>query len=224
MDVENLGFEETILPEEAQLAEPLTRSFATVGAVYDDGLSLIFDGDEEPTAKHYLCNTSVTYHAGDRVKIAEDSGTYIVEYVVGTPGGGGTAAHSVPSGGTQGQVLTKSSATDYAYGWADAPHELPTGGSADYVLTKNSSGNYDVKWAAVPAPAHELPSGGSSGQLLTKDGSTNYQVKWADVPIAPAVHSPGDGANVKIYLKFDSSNSRLRVSLDGSNWRNLNFD
>lgn len=218
---ENIGFEETILPEEAQLAEPLTRSFATVGAVYDDGLSLIFDGDEEPTAKHYLCNTAVTFQAGDRVKIAEDSGTYIVEYVVGTPGGGGTAAHSVPSGGAQGQVLTKSSATDYAYGWADVPAEIPATGTTGYVLTKKSNG---FGWAAVPDPAHELPSGGSSGQLLTKDGSTNYQVKWADAPIAPAVHSHGDGANVKIYLKFDSSNSRLRVSLDGSNWRNLNFD
>ena len=218
---ENLGFEETILPEEAQLAEPLTRSFATVGAVYDDGLSLIFDGDEEPTAKHYLCNTAVTFQAGDRVKIAEDSGTYIVEYVVGTPGGGGTAAHSVPSGGTQGQVLTKSSATDYAYGWADVPAEIPATGTTGYVLTKQSNG---FGWAAVPDPAHELPSGGTNGQILTKDGSTNYQVKWAAAPAAENVHNYGSGASSVIYLQFDSSNGRLRVSLDHTNWRNLNFD
>ena len=43
--------------------------FATVGEVYDDGLTLIFDGEEEPTEKHYKCNTSVIFHAGDRVRI-----------------------------------------------------------------------------------------------------------------------------------------------------------
>lgn len=70
--------------------ENLPENFlATVGAVHDDGLSLILDGQTEATAKHYKCNTSATFAAGDRVKVARISGSYIVEYVVGPPSSGG---------------------------------------------------------------------------------------------------------------------------------------
>ncbi len=61
------------------------RSLATIGAVYKDGVSLIFDGESTATKKHYLCNTSVSFKAGDRVKIFAASGTYIVEYAIGPP-------------------------------------------------------------------------------------------------------------------------------------------
>lgn len=73
--------------------ETLLENFlATVGTVYEDGLSLILDGQAEATAKHYRCNTSATFKAGDRVKVARISGSYVVEYVVGPPSsGGGTA-------------------------------------------------------------------------------------------------------------------------------------
>ena len=71
--------------------ENLPENFlATVGAVYDDGLSLILEGQTKATTKHYKCNTSATFAAGDRVKVARISGSYIVEYVVGPPGSGGT--------------------------------------------------------------------------------------------------------------------------------------
>lgn len=70
--------------------ENLPENFlATVGAVYEDGLSLILEGQTEATTKHYKCNTSATFAAGDRVKVARISGSYIVEYVVGPPGSGG---------------------------------------------------------------------------------------------------------------------------------------
>ena len=71
--------------------EKLPENFlATVGAVYDDGLSLILEGQTEATTKHYKCNTSATFAAGDRVKVARISGSYIVEYVVGQPNSGGS--------------------------------------------------------------------------------------------------------------------------------------
>ena len=60
-----------------------TDMLATVNAVYDDGLSLIFDGQTEASQKHYKRNTAVTFAAGQRVKIVKMSGTYIVEYPVG---------------------------------------------------------------------------------------------------------------------------------------------
>lgn len=73
--------------------ENLPENFlATVGAVYDDGLSLILEGQTEDTAKHYRCNTSVKFAAGDRVKVARISGSYVVEYVVGPPSSGGTTS------------------------------------------------------------------------------------------------------------------------------------
>lgn len=71
--------------------ENLPENFlATVGAVYDDGLSLVLEGQTEATTKHYRCNTSVKFAAGDRVKVARISGSYVVEYVVGPPSSGGT--------------------------------------------------------------------------------------------------------------------------------------
>lgn len=77
--------------------ENLPEAFlATVGAVYDDGLSLILEGQTEATTKHYKCNTSATFAAGDRVKVARISGSYIVEYVVGPPGSGGSGGESAP--------------------------------------------------------------------------------------------------------------------------------
>lgn len=59
------------------------RYLATVGSVYDDGITLIFEGETTETQKRYMCNTSAQYRPGDRVKIAPVDGTYIVEYVIG---------------------------------------------------------------------------------------------------------------------------------------------
>lgn len=71
--------------------------FATIGAVYEDGVTLIFDGQTAAGQKHYKCNTSAAFTTGDRVKILADSGTYVVEYVVGAPkqGGGGVDAETL---------------------------------------------------------------------------------------------------------------------------------
>ena len=76
---------DVILQPHATKEQTQFYNFATVGAVYDDGLSLIFDGQGTETEKHYKCNTAVSFKAGDRVKIMQDSGTYVVEYVVGVP-------------------------------------------------------------------------------------------------------------------------------------------
>ena len=77
--------------------------FATVGEVLDDGVTLIFDGQDEATDKHYRCNASVLLLPGDRVKVCKDSGTYVVEYVVGSP----ALRLLIPPGGASGQYLAK---------------------------------------------------------------------------------------------------------------------
>lgn len=91
--------------------------FATVGEVLDDGVTLIFDGQDEATDKHYRCNASVLLLPGDRVKVCKDSGTYVVEYVVGSP----ALRLLIPPGGTDGQYLVKSGAANYALKWRSAP-------------------------------------------------------------------------------------------------------
>lgn len=208
-----------------------TINFATIGEIYDDGVSLIFDGQEDATEKHYKVNTSIVFHAGDRVKILADSGTYVVEYVVGTPkveepGGeavtglptGGTTGQAlvktsdedndvswglpngvVPTGGKDGQVLKKTSATDYAMAWEDEPGGLPTGGTAGQVLKKTGTTNYAVGWADAPAG---LPTGGSSGQVLVKSGSTNYAASWGTV----SGTLPTGGSDGQCLLKNGTTN------------------
>ena len=59
-------------------------NFATIKAVHDDGVTLSFDDGSE-SQKHYKVNSGVVFNEGDRVRILEDNGTYVAEYVVGRP-------------------------------------------------------------------------------------------------------------------------------------------
>lgn len=68
-----------------ELKEPESDNFATIGSVYSDGVTLYFDSVQAESVKHYKVNNSVVFRAGDRVRITKDSGTYVVEYVVGNP-------------------------------------------------------------------------------------------------------------------------------------------
>lgn len=81
-----------------------------------------------------------------------------------------SADDQLPTGGTQGQVLTQGTTGPE---WQDAPSGLPDGGAPGQVLTQGESG---PEWTDAPDP---LPSGGETGQVLTKtaDGAA-----WDDVP------------------------------------------
>lgn len=139
--------EEELLIQDPETTPEPEYNFATIGDVYADGVTLIFDGETEPSDKHYLVNTSIVFHAGDRVKIAKDAGTYVCEYVVGAPGA--TAPHDLPAGGSAGQVLAKSTNYDYDVSWKTV-HEIPSGGAQGKVLKKKTATNYDVEWADTP--------------------------------------------------------------------------
>lgn len=60
-------------------------SFATISEIFEDGVTLLFDGLDAPTTKRYKVNTFVVFQANDRVRVIKDSGTYVVEYPVGNP-------------------------------------------------------------------------------------------------------------------------------------------
>ena len=156
--------------------------FATVGEVLDDGVTLIFDGQEEATDKHYRCNASVLLLPGDRVKVCKDSGTYVVEYVVGSP----ALRLLIPPGGASGQYLAKKGSDSYALKWATGPTEhIPTGGTDGQYLAKSGKENYALKW--VTGPAEHIPTGGTDGQYLVKNGTTNYALKWASAPVSDTI-------------------------------------
>jgi hypothetical protein len=55
----------------------------------------------------------------------------------------------VPTGGTDGQVLTKQSAADYDTAWEDVPEGIPAGGTDGQVLTKQSGTDFDADWEDV---------------------------------------------------------------------------
>jgi len=51
-------------------------------------------------------------------------------------------------GGTAGQVLTKSSGTDFDYDWVSPPTLGLQGGTTDQILTKASNDDYDFQWVS----------------------------------------------------------------------------
>lgn len=159
--------------ENAEETATMVRNFATIGAVYEDGVSLIFDGEDAPTEKHYLCNTNVYFSPGDRVRILEDSGTYIVEYVVGSPKQKKTVG--LPSGGSTGQLLQKTGTANYAASWVTG-YLIPSGGSAGQVLTKDTTTAGDVSWKKAPQSSRAV--GVQNQYSSTTQDSDSYRIQF----------------------------------------------
>lgn len=67
-----------------QKAEPEFH-FATVAEVHSDGLSLYIGADTSPTEKHYKCNTTCKFSAGQKVYIQKAGGEYVVLFPIGNP-------------------------------------------------------------------------------------------------------------------------------------------
>ena len=188
----------TETPEEETPAEEQQQPFqlATVATVETDGLTLTLDGAEEPTEKHYKCNTAVKFAAGQRVAVLELSGSKVVMFAVGSPGA--DAAGGIPAGGSTGQVLQKSSGEDYALKWGTIA-SIPSGGTDGQVLLKDGTTNYAVKWGSPPGT---LPSGGTTGQVLKKSSAANYACTWG----SPDGILPTGGTTGQVLKKSSTAN------------------
>lgn len=188
----------TETPEEEKTAEEPQQPFqlATVATVEEDGLTITLDGAEEPTEKHYKCNTAVKFAAGQRVAVLELSGSKVVMFAVGAPGE--DAAGGIPAGGSTGQVLQKSSGEDYALEWGTITG-IPTGGTDGQALIKDGTKEYAVKWGSLPGA---IPTGGSTGQVLKKSSGTDYAVAWG----SPDGMLPTGGTDGQVLLKSGHSN------------------
>lgn len=64
---------------------PTGANFATIGTVYEDGVTLIFEQGGKESVKHYSVNRSIVFRPGDLVKLFYASGTYVAEYPIGKP-------------------------------------------------------------------------------------------------------------------------------------------
>lgn len=136
----------------------------TIDSVTADGVTIIIDGDDVAGQKEYKVNCCVMFASGDRVKLTRNSGTYIVDYVIGTP----MARYPLPSGGSSGDVLAKSSASDYAVTWKSI-HGIPAGGTTGQYLRKSNNNDYVVEWNDIIVTS--LRNGNNT---LTFSGSTLY--------------------------------------------------
>ena len=59
--------------------------FAIVAKVHSDGLSLYIGAETTPTEKHYKCNTTCKFSAGQKVYIQKAGGEYVVLFPIGNP-------------------------------------------------------------------------------------------------------------------------------------------
>lgn len=161
MILETYQEQQAVVPQ-----EPTGQSFATVGTVYEDGITLIFNGAEAESLKHYKCNACVRFEAGQRVRIIEDSGTYVVEYPVGAPAqsvyadNAGRAAYATEAGyaTTAGKAATASKA-DIA----------TSAGSAD--TAKSAESAETAKTAESAKTAEQAQTAESAGNASNADNA-----------------------------------------------------
>ena len=159
--------------------DPPGQSFATVGTVYEDGIALIFNGAEAESLKHYKCNTAVRFAAGQRVRIIEDSGTYVVEYPVGAPA----------------QSIYADSAARAAYaseaGYAESAGKAATAtkadtaasaGSADTAKSAETAETAKTAKSAVEAETAATAESAAKADFATRSGQVdNLAGNYADI-------------------------------------------
>ena len=103
-----------ILETEQQVAAQQTNpepefNFAVVAEVHSDGLSLYIGAETTPTEKHYKCNTTCKFSAGQKVFIQKASGEYVVLFPIGNP-----ATEIVADRATKAETATKAQTAEVA--------------------------------------------------------------------------------------------------------------
>lgn len=124
--------------------------------------------------------------------------------------GGGSATNGIPAGGTTGQVLTKTSNTDYDAAWQDIPSSgggsSSSGGGEWKSLTINC-GDGAVQWSEDIAEADEITieATGVMGEPGVSDAGTWYfQINGQNMIRMSLQPSTGsDNAYQRAYAFFD---------------------
>jgi len=106
----------------------------------------------------------------------------------------------VPAGGTDGQVLTKTSSADYATAWENIVAVVPVGGTTGQILAKSSSTDYATQWVAPGAL--ELVKSQAVGTAVSS------------VTVTDAFSATYDNYKI-VYNDQTSSSGQLKMQLTG---------
>lgn len=157
--------------QEQTLKEPETPNytFATIGQIYDDGMSLIFPGAEGPSEKHYKANLYCKFEAGQRVYIAKDSGTYVVLFPVGISGSKQIVSDKATTAETAGKADSANTAN--SANTAKTAQTANSATSANNASTANKATTAD-RWTT----ARTISFSGDTSGSLSIDGSGNKTV------------------------------------------------
>jgi len=137
-----------------------------------------------PSTPYFVNDTFTANGALYRVLFAHTSGTTFSPTANDGAGHDFYAAmmsspgNALPTGGATGQVLQKSTGTDFAVMWGN---KLPTGGTTNQVLLKLSATNQDASWATLgatmvsftPSTASTLTSTNVSSAIEEIDAALN---------------------------------------------------
>lgn len=126
----------------------------------------------------------------------------IVKWVSGEFEMGLIAADLIPTGGTDGQILTKASTVDFDMEWAD-PLGVAPGGIDGQVLVKDGTDPYTTRWADAATggsgSSASFPPGTTAFVRQTESGSWGLRptdsddvlVFWVGVDSWPAIVATG---------------------------------
>lgn len=102
--------------------------------------------------------------------------------------GGSIVVNPLPTGGTTGSVLTKTSNTNYATAWEGT--NIPAGGTSGQVLAKTSGSDYAIGWTSLGSSI--ILSGGFSTTLVVT-GTTALTLPVSGTVTALGNTSTGSG-------------------------------
>jgi len=138
----------------------------------------------------------------------------------------------VPIGGSQGQVLSKATNSNYDTTWADPSIGVPAGGSEGQFLVKSSNNNYDTEWkdlSALQGSEYLLQTVyNDSGSTIIRGEVVYFADGYLSYPLvsralANTVHdSAVIGLAVDNILNDDYGSIVVNGLLDGVNTNNFN--
>lgn len=197
------------------LAEPTDNTDAASKEYVDDTITVSLVGNYIPTGQKGQANGVASLDGSGKVPSAQ---LPPMDYVPTSRTVNGHAlsadvtldAEDVgaipnPSGGTTGQVLTKTSTGEE---WSDAPSGLPEGGTEGQVLKRGASGAEwdDAEW--LP-----LSGGTMSGDINMADPTSDYD---------PSITANGIKNNTSPWIQWsvgDSGKHKLRIGTNGGYMR-----
>ena len=175
--------------KENDLQEQITAEVNRATGVENELRGLITTETERATAKENELDQKITAETerataaegvlGDRIDGLEGE----LEAVTGD-------IHSIPAGGTAGQVLAKKSETDYDTEWVDQTGGGGTPGPQGPEGPQGPKGDPGPQGPEGPQgpkgdPGPGVAAGGTAGQVLSKKSAADYDTQWIDPPSDP---------------------------------------